>query len=274
MSRSDYYEVMTIAAWPVARRSRIVHAFKPGQRSKSEAPYRTLRKHSWATSGIQITSRHGSRLAGQFTVFSSLNVEAARLARHGNKAAAVRVAAAATDLESRPEFRLLGEILEDLPTSVAQDVIDGVMPDEPPVQLLVALKNVARLTEKVRERELAGAEPADFIAGRVKEVHHSYVIIVLMSGPETLIPRWMAAGAANRARVGSLLALITDKLSEASAVIDVIPALDVNDDSEPASFTPFGRGDRRTLAITAEDERLLTGDPQPLRVLIPVTVEP
>ena len=250
-----------------------MHAFKPGERSKSEAPYRTLRKHSWATGGVQITSRHGSRLAGQFTVFSSLNVEAARLARHGNDAGAVRVAAAATDLESRHEFRHLSKILEDLPTAVARDVIDGVMPDEPPTQLVTALKNVARITEKVRERELAGSEPADFLAGRVKEVHNNYVIMVLMSGPETLIPRWMAAGAANRARVGSLLALITDKLGEASAVMDVIPALDVNDDFERASFTPFGRGDVRALAVTAEDEQLLNGDPQPLRVLVPVTIE-
>jgi hypothetical protein len=264
---------MTIAAWPVARRSQIVHAFKPGDRSKSEARYRTLRRHSWATSGVQITSRRDSRLAGQFTVFSSLNMEAARLARHGNETAAVRVAAAATELETRPEFVLLGKILADLPTSVAQAVIDGVIPDDPPEQLLHALKNVARVTEKIRARELAGTEPVVFLAGRVTEVHHSYVIIVPINGRETLIPRWMAAGAANRAHVGSLLALITDKLSEASAVIDVIPALDVDDD-EPAPFTPFGRGDTRALAITADDERLLSGTPEPLRVLVPVTIEP
>jgi hypothetical protein len=265
---------MTIAAWPVARRSQLVHAFKPGERSKSEARYRTLRKHSWATSGVQITSRQGSRLAGQFTIFSSLNVEAARLARHGQEAAAVRAAVAATEMESRPEFGHLGKILADLPTPVAQAVIDGVIPDDPPAQLLKALRSVARATEELRERELSGTRPADFLAGRVKEVHQSYVIVVLMSGPETLIPRWMAAGAANRAQVGSLLALITDKLSEASAVIDVIPALDVNDDGPPAPFTPFGRGDKRALAITADDEQRLAGDPEPLQILVPVAIEP
>ncbi len=265
---------MTIAAWPVARRSQLIHAFKPGERAKTEARYRTLRKHSWATRGVQITSRQGARLAGQLTLFSSLNVEAARLARHGDAKAAVRVAAAATELESRAEFGLLGEILGELPTAVAQDVIGGIMPDEPSAHLVAALKSVARITETIRERELAGTAPVEFLAGRVKEVHSSYVIVVLMSGPETLIPRWMAAGAADRARVGSWLALITDRLSEASAVIDVIPALDVNDDSGPTSFTPFGRGDKRALAVTAEDERLLAMEPQPLRILVPVTIEP
>ncbi len=215
----------------------------------------------------------GSRLAGQFTVFSSLNMEAARLARHGNETAAVRVAAAATELESRPEFGHLGTILAELPTAVAQAVIDGVIPEDPPVQLLDALKVVARLTEQIRARELAGTEPVVFLAGRVKEVHHGYVIIVPMNGPETLLPRWMAAGAANRAHVGSLLALVTDKLSEASAVIDVIPALDVGDEGEPVPFIPFGRGDTRALAITAGDQWLLAGDPELLRVLVPVTIE-
>jgi len=264
---------MTIAAWPVARRSQLVHAYKPGERPASEAPFRTLRKHKWATSGVRITSRPGNRLAGQLTMFSSLNMESARLARHGNTVAAVRVAAAATELEAQPEFSLLSALLADLPVSQARDVIDGLMPDDAPESLLSALKKVARLTEQMRERELPGAL-SDVFAGRVKEVHESYVLLVLMSGPETLIPRWMAAGAANRAQVGSFLALITDKLDAASAVVDVFPALDVNDEAPSQPFSPLGRGDKRALAITAEDERLLAGHPQPLRVLVPVAVEP
>ncbi|XVU21129.1 hypothetical protein ACQPZJ_28095 [Actinoplanes sp. CA-054009] len=264
---------MTIAAWPVAHRNQLVHAFKPGERT-SEAPFRTLRKHSWATPGVRISPRSGNKLAGQFTMFSSLNVESARLARHGNGTTAVRIAAAARELESRSEFGLLLDILAEMPPSEARDVIDGVIPEGAPRELLTALIEIARLTEEIRERELAETRAADFVAGRVKEVHDTYVLLVLMSGPETLIPRWMAAGAANGARVGSFLALITDKLGDASAVIDVVPALDVSDDGTSAGFTPFGRGDKRALAITAEDERLLKGDPQPLRVLVPVTVEP
>ncbi len=266
-------KVMTIAGWPVAHRSQLVHAFKPGDLSTSEAPFRTLRKHMWATSGVRITPRSGNHLAGQFTMFSSLNVDAARLARHGNRAAAVRVAAAATDLESRSEFGFLMDILGKLSAPDSRDVIDGVIPDDAPRELLEVLKDVARLTEKIRERELFDAHVSDFAAGRVKEVHETYVLLVLMSGPETLIPRWMAAGAANSARVGSFLALITDRLSGASAVIDVLPALDISDDTESASFSPFGRGDRRAFAITADDESLLSGEPQPFRILVPVTIQ-
>ncbi|MET0417011.1 MAG: hypothetical protein ABW022_13420 [Actinoplanes sp.] len=161
-----------------------------------------------------------------------------------------------------------------MPAAQAKDVIDGVIPDEAPQGLLTALRAVARLTEQMREREPVDGRAAEYFAGRVKEVHEHYVLLVLMSGPETLIPRWMAAGAANRAHVGSFLALITDKLNSASAVIDVIPALDVNDDLQPVPFSPFSRNDDRALAITAEDERLLSGHPEPPRVLVPVIVEP
>jgi hypothetical protein len=263
---------MSIAAWPVTHRSQLVHAYKPGERSSSEARFRTLRKHAWATSGVRITPRSGNRLTGQLTMFSSLNRESARLARHGDTKAAVRVAAAATALEARPEFTLLSELLTEMPVAVAKAVIDGLVPDDAPAPLMTALRNVARLTEQIRERELSSAQLAEVSAGWVKEVHTSYVLLVLMTGPETVVPRWMA-GAANRARVGSFLVVVTDKLDGASAVFEALPALDVTDETQPAAFTPFGRGDQRALAITADDERMLSGEPQPLRVLVPVTVE-
>jgi hypothetical protein len=77
-------------------------------------------------------------------------MEAARLARHGNETAAVRVAAAghgAADCgRSSGDRRAISE--------------------DPPVRFLDALKVVARLTEQIRVRELAGTEPvASSLAG-------------------------------------------------------------------------------------------------------------
>jgi hypothetical protein len=262
---------MTIAAWPVAHRSQLVHAFKPGEHSGSESPFRTLRKHAWATSGVRIVPRPGVLLDGQLTIFSSLNMDSARHARHGSKDAAVRIAAAATELESGPEFALLRAALSELPATDARGVVDGVIPVGASEGLASALRAVAGRTEEIRERELSVADLAAVIAGRVKEVHDGYVILVLMSGPEALVPLWMA-GAARRATVGALLALVTDKLDGASAVIEAVPAIDVHDETQSAAFTPFGRGDKRAVAITSEDERLLAGEPRPLRILVPVTI--
>ena len=263
---------MTIAAWPVVDRHRVVHAYKPGEPSAAEGPFRTLRAHKWASSGVRVTRRAGGRLTGQMTVFSSLNVESARLARHGNPDAAARVACAAAELETGPEFAWLQRILSDLPGHEAERVIDGVLPDEAPDALAEALKAVARRTEQLRADELILTTLAEVIAGRIEEVHEGYVVLVRVSGPAAMIPRWMTIHA-QRDKVGALLALVMDKLDAGSAVIEVVPAIDVGEETGGGVFSPFGRGDVRVRSLTRADERLLAADPQPLRILVPVLIE-
>jgi hypothetical protein len=261
----------TIAAWPVVHRYRVVHAYKPGATPAAEAPFRTLRKHKWASSGVRVSRRGNQRLAGQMTVFSSLNVESARLARHGNVAAAARVASAAADLESGPEFARLRRILSDLPDHDADGVVDGVLPEDAPAALAEVLKAVARRTEQLRASELILSTLAEVIAGRIAEVHEGYVMLVRVSGPATMVPRWMAV-AAQRDRVGALLALVADRLDDVSAVVEAVPAIDVDDVPGADMFSPFGRSDARARSLTVADERLLAGEPQPLRILVPVLI--
>ena len=85
-----------------------------------------------------------------------------------------------------------------------------------------------------------------------------------------MVPSWMA-GAAHREQVGGLLALVSDKLDGASAVVEAVPAIEI-DDPEIGGFTSFGRDEARTHSITADDARLLAGRPQSLRILFPVTI--
>jgi len=263
---------MTIATWPVVGRRSVVHAYKPGESSAAEGPFRTLRVHAWASSGVRVTRRAGGRLVGQMTIFSSLNVESARLARNGNPDAAERVAHAAAQLEAGPEFVWLQRILSDLPGHDAKRVVDGVLPDDAPAALAEALKAVARRTEQLRAGELILATLAEVIAGRIAEVHEGYVLLVRVSGPAAMVPRWMAV-AAGRDKVGELLALVMDKLDDASAVVEAVPAIDVDGDVGAGVFSPFGRGDMRVRNLTQEDQRLLAGEPQPLRILVPVLIE-
>lgn len=247
-------------------------AYKPGGAPAAEAPFRTLRKHEWATSGVRVSRRVDHRLAGQMTLFSSLNVESARLARHGNGAAATLVARLAADLESGPEFAELRNIMSDLPEGDAQRVVEGVLPQDAPPALTQVLKAVARRTEQLRTSDLVFSALAEVIAGRVSEVHEGYVLLVRVSGPTTIVPRWMA-GAAQRDKVGALLALVADKLDEVSAVVEAVPAIDVGEIQVSDRFSPFGRIDARARSITASDERLLAGEPQPLQILVPVLIE-
>src|SRR5262245_56832491 len=134
---------MTIAAWPVVDRQRVVHAYRPGEPSTAEGPFRTLRGHAWASPGVRVTRRAGGRLVGQMTGCSSLNVESARLARHGKGEAAERVARVAAQLEAGPEFVLLQRILSELPGRDAERVIEGELPNDAPSALADALKTIA-----------------------------------------------------------------------------------------------------------------------------------
>lgn len=260
-----------IAAWPVVARDRIVRAFKPGGSPAAEAPFRTLRRHEWVSSGVRITRFADRGFAGQITCFSSLNVTAARLARSGNASGAERVARAAANLESGPEFAELLRQLTELPDREADQVVNGALPADAPAKLTEALRAVARRTERVRASDIPSPVEAVF-AGRIAEVTGGYVVVVQREGPATVVPRWMA-NAARLDRVGGLLALVTDNLGGASAVVEAVPAIDIQYAPGVDDFGPFGRGDQRTRSITADDVRLLAGEPQSLRILVPVTID-
>ena len=265
--------MVMIAPWPVVIRDGIVHAFRPGGSSAAEGPFRTLRRHEWVSSGVRVTRHADHGLAGQMTFFSSLNVMSARLARRGNAQAAARVARSAADLESGPEIALLRRLLSDLPDQEAEQVVGGTFPKGATAELVEALRAVASRTERVRTDDIVLSSPAEVIfAGRIAEVTEWYVVLVQAEGATTMVPRWMA-GAAQRDRIGALLALVADKLDGASAVVQAVPAIEVEDSSKADNFRPFGRGDARTRSVTAEDARLLAGDPQPLQVLVPVTID-
>jgi hypothetical protein len=261
-----------VAAWPVVVRDRIVHAFKPGGSPAAEAPFRTLRRHEWVSQGVRVTRFADRGLAGQMTFFSSLNVMAARLARRGNAPAAERVARAAADLEAGPEFTILRSLLSELPDREAEQVVGGLLPGDGPTALTQALRAVASRTEQVRANDILLSSPAEVVfAGRIAEVTDRFVLLVQMKGTATMVPLWMA-GAARRDRVGDFLALVADKLDGASAVVEAVPAIDIDDAPGADGFSPFGRGDARTRSITADDVRLLAGEPQSLRILVPVTI--
>jgi hypothetical protein len=261
-----------IAAWPIVSRDRIVHAFKPGGSPSAEGPFRTLRRHGWASSGVRVARRADHGLAGQLTVFSALNVISARLARHGNAAEAERIARGAADLESGPEFEALRRQLADLPDGEAEQVIGGELPAGSPIALAEAVRAAASRTERIRGDDIVLSSPAEkAFAGWITEMHKEYVVL-RTDDASTMVPRWMVS-AAHRDQVGAFLALVTDKLDDASAVVEAVPAIDIEDTTETSEFTPYGRGDARVLSVTAEDARLLAGEPEPLRIFIPVLIE-
>jgi hypothetical protein len=120
-----------------------------------------------------------------------------------------------------------------------------------------------------------------WLTGQVVELYKDYVVMEQADGPAAIVPRWMA-GAVQRDWVGAYLALLSDRLDPASAVVEALPAIDIQYPSETidiryslgtSNFSPYGRSDARARSITTEDARLLAGEPQQLRILVPVTID-
>lgn len=91
----------------------------------AEGPFRTLRGHRWVSGGRGVVTHSDGALEGKFTIYCSLNTDAARLARRGQREAAIRLAEAAAHIESSEEFEELVRILSTTPAATIQAVRAG-----------------------------------------------------------------------------------------------------------------------------------------------------
>ncbi|MDQ1306255.1 MAG: hypothetical protein QG671_2087 [Actinomycetota bacterium] len=262
-----------VLAWPVVRREEIVRAAAPGGASDREPPFRALRVKGWATSGVRVPRRRDGRLAGQLVMYCSLNVDAARFARLGDALAAARAARGAERLEAGPGFAQLKDLLRGLGEEQQAAVLDGEVPQgEQGAQLRILLESLAQEVARITA-DLP--YPHDRFAGEVSERRGDSVVVSATDGTRMAVPLWLVQ-AVHRDQVGDRLIVISVRLDDRQALVQVLPGIAVPPQravAEPTeTFTPFGRG-RRALEVSREDTALLRGIPQPLRVLVPVTVE-
>jgi hypothetical protein len=108
----------------------------------------------------------------------------------------------------------------------------------------------------------------EVVVGRISDVATSSVTLKLQDGQDLAIPRWLAR-AVHREAVGDCIAIVTDRLEDCSALAYAIAALDL--DAPGPKFSPFGRA-APVRDLTKADEKLLSGRPAPLQVLVPVTI--
>jgi hypothetical protein len=259
---------MDIALWPLIGRDSLVRAYRPGEPSSSEAPFRTLRRHQWSTAGVRITPRTVGRAAGRCTVFSTLNLEAARLARLREDRGAVRLARAATALESGRAFSRLEGLLADLPAEGIGALVDGLFPLNAPEELWSALRALAKETGRRWITESARGALPEVTVGYIATMSATSVLLRCPKSGDVTVPRWLAR-AAHRDAVGACMAVVTELLEDASALTYAIPAMDL--DAGAPRFSPFGRA-APVRSLTPTDVALLQGAPQPLRVIVPVTI--
>lgn len=258
---------MQVERWPIVGRSQLVRAFRPGE-SRKEAPFRTLRAHGWATAGVGVVTRDERSASGRLTIFSVLNVDAARLAREGEHRGAAQLAGAAARVESSKGFLELKQLLSGHPLEEVSAVLEGGAPEDQWPDLHELLRQIARETKATRTRISPRVKLSGVVTGRVSEAQGGFVVLTAEGGARTAVPRWLAQSA-HRANVGDLLALVTEKLDDQQMVVNALPGIETSRASP--KFSPFGRR-AKVHALTAADAKKLAGSPAPLHILVPVSI--
>jgi hypothetical protein len=258
-----------VEQWPVATRGQVAGAFKNlADEAAGEAPFRTLRHRGWATAGTRLRTRSGGHITGGIVIYCSLNVDAARLARLGFQDEAADLAAEALKVETSDPWRHMVEMLAAGSDDEARDAVSGVVRRDALGELL---RSVSRLTERARDRHKVLTRVYEITIGAVSQSLPGYVVVHTTAGEDTAVPRWLAAGVA-RDKPGDLVALLHERLGARKAILEAVPAIDVEDAGDGSGYSPFDRADPRNRLSTA-DAAYLRGEPAPLRVLVPVTIE-
>lgn len=261
---------MELDQWPIVVRGQLVQAFKPGELTSREAPFRTLRAHGWSTAGVSIVTRREHRASGRLTIFSVLNMDAARFARLGDGRRAKAHASAAARIEASAEFLRLKELLTGRPVEDVTAVVEGAIPAAQSREIHEQLRRVARATLRVRPRDEANKLGTEVVVGTISETMAESITLTALSGDRVAIPRWLAR-TAGREVVGECLALVSERLDD-GLVTHAFPAISLDDQRTQPEFSPFGRAAPVTK-LMASDVPVVRGAAGPLRVLVPVTIE-
>ncbi|MBI2373807.1 MAG: hypothetical protein HYV07_07400 [Deltaproteobacteria bacterium] len=215
-------------------------------------------------------TRSEQKASGRFTIFSVLNVDAARCARLGHPQRAKALAGAAAKIEASKEFLRLKALLAGKPSKEVASVVEGGIPEARWPEVHQLLRLVALATLLVRARPQLKRLECEVVAGRISESLSESLVLTAAGGLRMAVPRWLAR-AANREQVGDCLALVTERLDD-RMVVNAVPAIDLSQDRPHAEFSPFGRAAPVTM-LTPSDVRLLSRVPEPLKILVPVTIE-
>lgn len=261
---------MQIHLWPIVGRAQLVQAFRPGEPPSKEGPFRTLRTHGWATAGVSVVTRCDHRASGRLTIFSVLNVSAARCAREGDERAAKALAKAAARVERSDAFTRLKELLSGKTATEVTAAVAGGVSGLRGSALLDVLREVASETRNANVHRAPRGSRTEVMTGKILEALREGLVVQAESGAKTLVPRWLGQ-AAHRENVGDVLALVTDRLDDSQMVVQAMPAIDLGTD-DVAIKSPFGRS-APVRELTSADVRLLSGRPAPLTILAPITIE-
>ncbi len=258
---------MEFALWPLALRSDLVRAFRPGERAEREAPFRTLRGHDWATAGVEVRTRQDGHAAGRIVVFSVLNVDAAICARCGDEGMAAEIARAAARLEGSATFVRLRARLAEHPPAVVMAIAGGELAAAGP--FVDVIRQLAMGTAAVRRQRRFAKLASWYHVGRISSVAEAYVIVD-GGGKQSFVPRSLARSVL-RERVGECLAVMNSPVDDREMIVRAVPGIEL--EAEKDSYSPFARPEGGFQRVSAADLAYLRGVPRQLQITIPITID-
>lgn len=148
---------MRVVEEPFLTRGAILSILRPGEVT-TERPFRTLRSHDAASSGLAVAVRSpGGQVLGHVRVYSALNADAARAYRLDDRERAQALAARAGEIERSQPARRIHEAMADIAARMPLDPSDAAAP--------VSLRRYAHAQRKTSWRGLdAGATAREWLS--------------------------------------------------------------------------------------------------------------
>jgi hypothetical protein len=218
---------------------------------------------------VSVVTRQNDRASGRVSVFSVLNLDAARCARGGDTKSASAFAEGAATVESSKDFVRFCEMLSGSPAAVICSTLEGQIPEAQRAELEVLLRAITLKTRQVRAKQSTPA-PRGVFLGKISEQWPDFLVLRSGDGVRTMVPRPLAHSV-HREEIDDCMALVTDQIDDHQMVINAVPAIDVPGPGETA-FTAFGRG-APVHAVTESDAQLLSRRPRKLKILVPVAID-
>ena len=257
---------------PLVSKKAILACYRLGMEGDGEATFRTLHRKGVLSEGLSVCLRSDEtgKLAGRFQVFSELNLDAVRLARHGCWDEAKAIAQRARDLEGDPATRQLVSSLDQ--KIAAADETDDFLDDlfRHSQTLGKLLTRLAGQVEEARKMTKALQSLVTVVAGAVQSADGEVAEIVADHGPRIAVPREQLAEQELDYQ-GAAVTVRREKLGRGSAFSQVEPAMVVDLDEDapgqrhrypfaPGEIRPGERGIATVKALRESAKRIPPSD--------------
>jgi hypothetical protein len=210
-------------SYPIASAEDIAAEFRPDGRTQTKGALRTLKGLHAMSGGVSGPLRDArGRVRGKTHLYCSLNLDAARAARHDKPELAMRLAAEASKIEQGPDMAKVAECVVavmskgEIPRRDLRKSAEGT----------AVLLKLAKRVDKVRARLLAEELDAEPLSGRVTAIEGSIGVVLI----KNLSTTWSVSADDLRDQdslwVGAPILLRSEHWGRGKTLLTTEPALD------------------------------------------------